>query len=437
MKSSAVVLAITMVVSVASILFFPKNSTGAPPAEARQGLSLRQAVIWTLEHSPDLAVFPFERRALEARQLQAGLRPNPELGIMVENVLGTGTVRGFQAAESTLQLSQLLELGGKRMARITVVSREQEVAAADYEVRRADVLAGVGHAFVRTLLAQELLVLTRERLEHSTFIARTTDDLVRSGKVSPIDLIRANAAVASVRIEVRRDEHAFRSEAAKLVAWWGGRDVETNNLTGSLDDIPGVPSMDAMLRKLHDNPDQKRWLAEISRRHAEVMLADAQSVPGLTLSGSLRELSGPDDRAFVLAFSLPLMVNDRRQGAREEARQRVHLADAERAAAEVRIMAGLRSLYEGLQAAHAEAKSVAMDILPKTRDVMDAVKQGHEAGKFGYLDVLESQREWFKAREQWLRSLASVQMHIIQIERLLGTPISTGADRQISSDKQP
>jgi cobalt-zinc-cadmium efflux system outer membrane protein len=48
------------------------------------------------------------------RRGSARVRPNPELGVEVENFNGAGDLRGFQGAESTLSLSQQVELGGQR-----------------------------------------------------------------------------------------------------------------------------------------------------------------------------------------------------------------------------------------------------------------------------------------------------------------------------------
>ena len=42
-------------------------------------MTLGQAVVLSLSHSPSLAVFPWDFRVAEARKLQAGLWPNPEM----------------------------------------------------------------------------------------------------------------------------------------------------------------------------------------------------------------------------------------------------------------------------------------------------------------------------------------------------------------------
>ena len=65
----------------------------APPETPTDVLTLRQALALALVQNPELRAFSWEVRAAEARTLQAGLRPNPELGLEVENVAGTGALR--------------------------------------------------------------------------------------------------------------------------------------------------------------------------------------------------------------------------------------------------------------------------------------------------------------------------------------------------------
>jgi cobalt-zinc-cadmium efflux system outer membrane protein len=112
--------------------------------------------------NPDLAAFSWEVRSGDARILQAGLIPNPELGVEFENFLGSEPSRKFETLESTLSISQLVELGGKRAARIRLASSGKEVSNWDYEAKRADVAAEVAKSFVEVLSAQGRLTLAEE-----------------------------------------------------------------------------------------------------------------------------------------------------------------------------------------------------------------------------------------------------------------------------------
>ena len=69
-----------------------------------------------------------EADAARALVDQARLRPNPEIVFEAENIAGSGAFSGLQATEYTLSLSQRLELGGKRGARVRAAQAEARVA---------------------------------------------------------------------------------------------------------------------------------------------------------------------------------------------------------------------------------------------------------------------------------------------------------------------
>ena len=60
------------------------------PDEPTGELSLRDALAAALLRSPYLAATAYAVRAREAQALQAGLVPNPEIGLEFENFGGTG-----------------------------------------------------------------------------------------------------------------------------------------------------------------------------------------------------------------------------------------------------------------------------------------------------------------------------------------------------------
>ncbi|MGH8598284.1 MAG: TolC family protein, partial [Gammaproteobacteria bacterium] len=81
-----------------------------------------------------------EIRAADGRLVQAGLRPNPEASIELENFAGSGTRRGFNSEEATLQVSQLVELGGKRAKRLQLAGAERDLSVWDKEAKRLAVI---------------------------------------------------------------------------------------------------------------------------------------------------------------------------------------------------------------------------------------------------------------------------------------------------------
>ncbi len=86
----------------------------AEPAPAFTDL-LRQAQ----ETAPRLAEARADIARAEGLAQQAGVRPNPTVGLEIENFSGSGPYSGISQAETTASISQTLELGGKRSARVS------------------------------------------------------------------------------------------------------------------------------------------------------------------------------------------------------------------------------------------------------------------------------------------------------------------------------
>jgi len=71
------------------------------------------------------------------------------------------TVQGFGNV-AQYSAKKLIELGGKRAARLSLARADVELAAWDYEIRRIELFARAGDAFVEVLAAQERLQLAQD-----------------------------------------------------------------------------------------------------------------------------------------------------------------------------------------------------------------------------------------------------------------------------------
>ena len=91
-------------------------------AQSSGALTLTRALQRALAVNPRLTAAEREVGIAAGRRIQAGAIPNPDLSFELDNALGSGKYRGLDSAETTLQLSQLIELGGKREARVAAGS---------------------------------------------------------------------------------------------------------------------------------------------------------------------------------------------------------------------------------------------------------------------------------------------------------------------------
>lgn len=404
----------------------PRGPVFVNPADT---LALRDAVALALLHSPDLAAFAWETRAREARTLQAGRLPNPVVGVLAEDLgasklaSGTGSQPVVQP-QTTLQLSQLIELAGKRTARQRLAARTRDLAAWDYEAARIDVLTQVTRAFIDVLVAQEMVALTAQTTQLVEQVQQSVGARVVAGMVSPIEETKAQLALATARVESNRALRLLDNSRGRLAAYWGSPEAQFQSAVGNLNVVPEMPSLAALRTRLSENPDLARWAVEISQRQAAVDVERSRRMPDVTLTAGYRRLNDLGGNAYIVGASLPLPLFDRNSGATEEAESRMAKAYEERRSAEARASAALAEAYRILASAHQEVIALRETVLPGSQQTFELVSEGYRLGKFGYLDVLDAQRTLIAAGGQYLRAVSDYHKAVADVERLIGAPLA-------------
>ena len=377
-----------------------------------------------LLHNPELEAFSLEVRAREARALQAGLYKNPSLRFDVEDILGSGGFKKFEQSQSTIVLSQVIELGGKRTKRERAALSHKDLAFWDYEAARMNILTRVARAYIDALTAQEKLKLAQELAQLSQKSYNAVKARVTAGKVSPIQEVKAQVALSTTQIQYQQAENNLKAAYRRLASFWGSLTPQFKQVTGRLYQIAPVPPFDTLTERMQSNPDLARWAAEMSQRTAAIDLEEANAVPDLKVGAGARWLEETHDNSFVVEFSIPIQLFDRNQGAIAEARHRLAKAKAQRRAVKLKLNAALATGYTRLANAHSQVTSLKTKILPGAQTAFDAVNEGYRFGKFGYLEVLDSQRTWFNARSQFLDALAEYHKAVADVERLTGQAVS-------------
>jgi cobalt-zinc-cadmium efflux system outer membrane protein len=388
--------------------------------EAVSTLTLRQALSLSLMKNPALAAFSWEVRAREAARLQASLLPNPELGVEMENLEGTGAMKGRSAMETTIQLSQLVELGGKRAKRERVAALDRDLAGWDYETKRLDIFIGATIAFIDVLYSQEHVALAGEMAHLAEQVHTTVSERVKAGKVSLLEEIKAEVSLSSSRIKAERAKRSLTAAKKRLAGYWGGKRPHFEKVKGELDELSSLPPFSQMVNMVSGNPDIARWAVEMESRRAALKLSAAGRIPDLTITGGYRRFKETDDNAFLLGVSFPLTIFNRNQGEIAEATHRLTKAKDERRTVEIEAQIELSEAYQRLSTAYSEAKALKNEILPGAQRAFDAASEGYRLGKFNFLDVLDAQRTLFEAKEQYLETIAAYHISIAEVERLIG-----------------
>ena len=392
--------------------------------ESMDVISLRDALALALMHNPELKAFSWEIRVAEARVLQASLLPNPEIGVEIEEIGGTGKISGFDGAETTLQLGQLIELAGKRIKRTKVASLESELVGWDYEAKRLDVLTHVTRVFVEVLAAQERLALAMELVRLSDQVYSTVSQRVEAGKDAGVEKIKAEVVLSIVQIKGKQAAQHLESARKQLAATWAGHSPIFERAKGQFEAVSPIPSAGELEKLVEQNPDIARWAVTMEHRRAALELEKARAIQDPIVGGGAQWFNETDDSAFVLGVSVPLPLFNHNQGNILEARYKLARALEDHKAVEAFVRSSLAQAYQRLSNAFTEATEMKKKVLPGAQRVFDAVTEGYRTGKFEYLEVLDAQRTLFASKGLYIEALATYHIARAEVERFIGQSIS-------------
>jgi cobalt-zinc-cadmium efflux system outer membrane protein len=364
-------------------------------------LTLRDALALAFVHNPGLAAFSCETRASEARALQAGLLPNPELDIRVDNIRVSGEPGGFDETQTRLILSQVFEFGNKRQQRQSLAHAQRDAVAWEYEIARVELAATV---------AEEL---------HRNVSVRLTE-----GAMTTIGYYQIARRVARVRIWLRRAQCELVAARHRLAATWGSRSPEFAMAIGNLEQIKPIPDSDTVMNLSYENPAMARGDAEITRWQAALALAMAERVPDVTIGAGIRIDHGPDENELLFDLEIPLPIFDRKQGDMGEARHSLAKTRAEKQAAEIAVHEAVAEAFEQLAAAHYEANTLREELLPAVRAECSALRVGFGHGGVTLRRLLGVERDLINAEEQYIDALVAYHMMLAVVEGLIGRPLA-------------
>ena len=355
-------------------------SNGAALAEP---VSLAAALAQGAEQSPRVAVAKAKADAAEARARQAGASPNPELSLELENFAGSGAFQGLRSTETTLALSQRIELGGKRSARVEVARAERDFAFLSYKTALADLDRDIRLAHAELRADEDRAVLARDNTAATEELVRIAKILVDAGREPPLRQLRAEATLAEAKAEQARTFGELLSSRRLLATLIWSEDTELSAMFAEEVAPPNVPVEAPTL-------NEQLAIAQKSAALARVRLARANAVPDVTASGGVRRFGEGRETALVAGVSIALPFRDRNRG-NIEAAQSDSIA-AESAAMLARTEAN-RMRYDArmmLGAAEMRYEALAGLGISQAEEALRLAQLGYNAGKFSLLELLDA-----------------------------------------------
>ncbi len=379
---------------------------GQGNAEEASGFTLSEIRYRVLSENPEIVAFRQELLIGSSRLQQAGRLKNPHFSLETENFWGEGDYAGTDLMEVTAQVSQVVELGGKRSARIGAAEAgltEREMLLAQ---KQADVRLAAGEAFLQVLISQKRVRQARYSKDIAGRVLRTVQEKVEAGKVSAMDLSQARVTQGLADNELMEAAAALERDKRSLALLWGEATQVVPDVAGKLEMPEMLPGKDYFSSKWQQSPRWQLASHQVAVEQASLQVVLAGQMPDITFNAGIRRHEATSDLAWVAGASVPLPLFDRQQGNIEAARHRLRQVRLESVALQQQLMTELANVYQEFTSAFQYVRQLQEDILPEAEQAYLAVREGYALGRFDQLALLDAQRTLFSVRKMSLEGRA-------------------------------
>lgn len=393
-------------------------------AASPRPLTLAQALSSALAANPRLTVAERDIGMAGGRRVQAALLPNPNLSLEVDNAFGSGSYQGLDLAEQTLQVSQLVELGGKREARIAAAGAGVGVARWEREAIRLQVLAETAAAFVTVLSTQSRLEILKAQTGAIERWMPLLQNRVEAGASSTAEISRAKVAADIAKVELERAKMALVTARRELALLMGLKEAKFGAVTGNLVRISAPPSLDRILKSAQENPQLTRFTALRAQRSAELSGARAKAVPDVTVGVGYRHYNETADSGMMFTLSVPLPVFDQNQGGIIEASESLRRAEAEEAVVRSALISQVGRAYDSLKSSYDEVAILRGSTIPDAKSAFEGIESGYSEGRYTLLELLDAQSSLTETSLRELDALVSYHTALAALEGVTGRSVT-------------
>jgi outer membrane protein, heavy metal efflux system len=377
-------------------------------------LTLPDALALARERGASIALARGRIEEARARRIQAGRRfqENPVLEVNGGPRFAEDDSLDFETA-----VSQGLDSGRRRAARVAGAQAALERAEADLAEAQRLLLRNVRETFVRALAERDRIALLARSRQAAEELLAATERRYAAGEATALELNRARTVAAGARAGQSAAEAEGNAAMAELRALLGLTPAETVEIRGSLAPLPPL-DLEAFLARLDQRPDLRALAAELREAEAEVLLGEALARPEWGVRGGVAR---EEDAEIVTAgFVVSLPVHNRGQETLAVGQARVaalrQALDAVRAAADAEV----RGKHEVLTRQLAAARELERTALPALEDSESLALKSFEAGEIDLGELLLIRREILEPRLTYLDRLLDASLTRFELEAAAG-----------------
>jgi cobalt-zinc-cadmium efflux system outer membrane protein len=393
-------------------------AAGNAAAQAQSTVNLDRALELANTQHPLLRAGSAGVEAAEAGILTARHYPNPFTQVAAGRQTGPPGTPHFPVPMWIVQ--QPLELGRLRPTRIQLAERGRESSELFLEEVRLGVLSHVRRTFYQVLRRLGEIAIANENVRLVEDLRNRIAVRVQVGEVGRLELVRAEAEVASARTLAISAQLQQVTALAQFRAAVGGALEPNIEVRGDPDQEVELPPIDVIRQEaITRHPALLLASSEIRRADARVAFETALRTPQPSLTSEI-DLTGPQYRVGV---GIPLNVWNKRQGPIAEAAAELKRAQASAQARQIEILEALEGAYEQYVVANQQVELFEQGLMREAEEALRAAEVAYQLGERGILEVLDAQRLLRTVRLNFLNAQYDRQAALVDLDELRGVDL--------------
>jgi cobalt-zinc-cadmium efflux system outer membrane protein len=391
--------------------------------------------VWTWEqvkdrlelNNPTLLAGKLNISELEAQEITAHFRPNPNLGLLADQIdpFPGGPPHGpFAYWLPSATVSYLHERAHKRELRTESAKKATAIGISQQDDLNRNLLFNLRGAFVQILQAKEVLRVAKNNLDYYDHVLKISRDRFEAGDIAQIDLDRLELQRVQYESDLQTADVNLRTAKIDLLTLLNDRTpVEQFDVAGVFDFNDQIEALDSYRQTALDTrPDLKAAVQAVDKAQTDYKLAEANGSTDPTISFDVGR-NPPIDAYIGVGVNFPLRIFDRNQG--EKLRTKIDITRNERLrdAAQAQVFSDVDSAYATLNSNLILLRPYKQKYLAQAVRVRDTIFFSYRHGGASLLDFINAESEYRTVELSYVNLVGSYLTAAAQLNLAVGREV--------------
>lgn len=400
----------------------PPDPRKNPPVTAG-ALSLEQVLTLARDQNPALTAARRNLDSVRAQEIQAGVRQNPNLGIVGSDVSLSASNPSNPYTYSA-QVSRLFERGQKRRWRLDIARATTQQTEAQLRDQERGTELAVKQAFVAMLIAKASLALANANLADFRREVTVNYDRYAAGDIGKLDIERLDLQLAQYESDRSAAVINLRQSSDQLQTLIGTENPKPDfDIVGDI--VPPAVAVDLTTleaKALAARPDYQAALAGAAVADGNVKLAYANGTADPTVEGEYDRSGTYNSAGFNV--NIPIRIFDRNQGNKKTSEFSAQSARFTVTASRNQVYSDVDQAWIGYTESKELSDRYTSHFLDESSDVLNIAQFAYQHGGIALIDYLDALRDSRQTTSDALQAYAATWLAIHQLSYVAATEVT-------------